>query len=104
MKKLSIILLLCVFTIPANASFLNTLDGIPANTTDFKGKVGSSEFCSSTKQSANSTLQDYQEHLKAMRVSRKYGIKDQELKNLKAVKNYIKDLHMVSNIYSAWCK
>ena len=90
MKKLSIIILLCVFTIPANAGF--------------KGKVGSSEFCSSTKQYANSTLQVYQMRLKFMSEAFDKGMKDQELKHLKAAKNDIRDLHMVSNIYSAWCK
>ena len=90
MKKLSIVLLLCVFTIPANAGF--------------KGKVGSSEFCSSTKRYADSTLQVYQMNLKLMSDSFDKGMKDRELKYLKAAKNDFKDLHMVSNIYSAWCK
>ena len=90
MKNLSIAILLCVFTIPASAGL--------------KGKIGSSEFCSSTKRYAHNTLVTYQMRLESYHVAIDAGTPGERRHHEKAAEDALKSLHVVSNIYSAWCK
>ena len=103
MKKLSIAILLCVFTMPAQAKYEPPL----------KGPVGSALFCTSAKESANEVLNTYRNFGK-MAVENFRGVYKGRKGNLEKMKKYrwwrdkqdkeMRRLTKISTIYNAWCK